>query len=277
MAMAFQEPLLFHGSVFDNVAYGLRLRGVDGAALARRVQATLELFGIETLAAQAARTLSGGEAQRTALARAVVLEPDLLLLDEPLASLDPPTKERLEGELRKVIRARGLTCAYVTHDQGEARRMADRVAVLDAGALLQVGAPDDVFLRPASARVARFVGARNLLAGTVVAPARVAVGDHTLATAPAPDGATAVLVCIRPEDVVLARDADAADANRLRATVRELRPLGATTEVHLDCGFPLVALVTRPQVEALGLRAGAPVDASLRPAAAHLIPDTDRR
>jgi ABC-type Fe3+/spermidine/putrescine transport system ATPase subunit len=286
MAMAFQEPLLFHGTVFENVAYGLRLRGVSGAELERRVMEALRLFGIEGLARRAERTLSGGEAQRTALARAVVVEPDLLLLDEPLASLDPPTKERLEGELRRVIRARGLTCAYVTHDQGEAQRVADRVAVLDAGALLQVGTPDDVFLRPASERVARFVGTRNLLPGTVVersaGGARVAVGDRTITAGPAPEGATAVLVCVRPEEVVLSRAGGEAEgapagANRLRATVREVRPLGATTDVHLDCGFPLVALLTRRGAEELELREGTAVLASFRAAAAHLIPAPDRR
>jgi tungstate transport system ATP-binding protein len=276
MAMAFQEPLLFLGSVFDNVAYGLRLRGVRGADLERRVTETLQLFGIDGLASRPVRTLSGGEAQRTSLARAVVVEPDLLLLDEPLASLDPTTKERLETELRRVIRARGLTCAYVTHDQTEAQRMADRVAVLEAGALLQVGAPDEVFLRPASERVARFVGARNLLPGTVVESTtggtRVTVGERTLAAAAAPDGAKAVLVCVRPEDVVLARSADGAE-NQIRAVVRELRPAGATTEVHLDCGFPLVALLTRRAAEDLELREGAEVHATFRAAAAHLILD----
>jgi tungstate transport system ATP-binding protein len=297
MAMAFQEPLLFHGSVFDNVAYGLRLRGARGAELERRVTETLRLFGIDGMAAQPGRTLSGGEAQRTALARAVVLQPDLLLLDEPLASLDPPTKERLETELRKVIRARGLTCAYVTHDQGEAQRMADRIAVLDAGALVQAGAPDDVFLRPASERVARFVGARNLLAGTVVESSggrsRVAVGERSIVAGAAPpltrsapgpgltNEAAAVLVCVRPEEVVLARDGDApadgADLNVLRGTVREVRPLGATTEVYLDCGVPLVALLTRPAAAALELREGTPVRATFRAAAAHLIPAPDRR
>ncbi|MCU0619985.1 MAG: ABC transporter ATP-binding protein [Gemmatimonadales bacterium] len=287
MAMAFQEPLLFHGTVFDNVAYGLRVRGVSGAVLEDRVMEALRLFGIETLARRAERTLSGGEAQRTALARAVVVQPDLLLLDEPLASLDPPTKERLEAELRRVIRARGLTCAYVTHDQAEAQRVADRVAVLDAGTLLQVGTPDDVFLRPANERVARFVGTRNLLAGTVVEAttggSRVAVGDRTLEAGAAPAGATAVTVCVRPEEVVLGRgDAGPAGGtrtNRLRGTVREVRPLGATTEAHLDCGFPLVALLTRPAAEELELREGAVVAASFRAAATHLIaaPPPDRR
>ncbi|MBI5478660.1 MAG: ABC transporter ATP-binding protein [Deltaproteobacteria bacterium] len=300
MAMAFQEPLLFLGTVFDNVAYGLRLRGVSGATLESRVVEALRLFGIEGLARRSGRTLSGGEAQRTALARAVVLQPDLLLLDEPLASLDPPTKERLEAELRRVIRSRGLTCAYVTHDRAEAQGMADRIAVLDAGALLQVGTPDDVFLRPSSERVARFVGTRNLLAGTVVGSAvgraRVAVGEHTLSAGAAPpmarstpgprltDAAAAVLVCIRPEEVVLTRDGGVeprsdADANCLCATVREVRPLGATTEVHLDCGFPLVALVTRRCAEELELRDGNAVHASFRASATHLIPASppDRR
>jgi ABC-type sugar transport system ATPase subunit len=277
MAMAFQEPLLFHGTVFDNVAYGLALRGVRGEPLRERVTAALELLDIDRLAQQSSRTLSGGEAQRTALARALVLDPELLLLDEPLASLDPPTRDRLGAELRRIVRDRGLTCAWVTHDQTEAQEVADRIAVLDGGEVLQVGPAAEVFQRPATARVARFVGTRNLLAATAVATAGervevVVAGSRLVGRGPAPAGA-ALLLCVRPEEIVLhpPGSAPAGAINTLSGAVSQVRPLGATVEVGVDCGVPLVALVTRRAAEELAVRPGAAVTASFRPAATHLV------
>ena len=175
MAMVFQAPLLFSGSVFDNVAYGLHVRGERGGALRGKVEAALAQFHIEPLATRRAATLSGGEAQRVALARAVVLDPELLLLDEPLASLDAPIREHLRDELREVFRARGMGCVYVTHELPEAFALADRIAVLSAGRLLQVGRPEEVFHAPRTPEVAAFLRAGNLPAELISADGGVAI------------------------------------------------------------------------------------------------------
>lgn len=287
MAMVFQAPLLFSGSVFDNVAYGLRVRGERSSGLQTKVDAALRRFHIDHLAQRRAATLSGGEAQRTALARAVVLEPELLLLDEPLASLDAPIRQRLLDELRHVVREQGITCVHVTHEQAEAFALADRIGVLSAGRLLQVGTPDDVFYRPGGRAVAEFLQAGNLLAAEVASAedgaATVRIAGHVLAAATQLPPGSPALACIRPEEILLAAADGTAEGpppasdrrGRLGGTVVEVTDQGPTLEVGLDCGFPLRALVTRRVARELSLRPGARVTVILSPQSVHLIPGDD--
>jgi tungstate transport system ATP-binding protein len=158
MASAFQEPLLADTSVLNNVMLGLRFRRVAAPQQRARALHWLDRFGIASLGARQARTLSGGEAQRTALARALVLEPDLLLLDEPFSALDQPTRETLLGELGQILREDARTTVLVTHDRGEALALSDRVAVMMDGRVLQMDETARVFRAPVSEEVARFVG-----------------------------------------------------------------------------------------------------------------------
>ena len=285
MAMVFQAPLLFSGTVFDNVAYGLRLRGQRGSALRDQVEAALRQFHIAHLAEQRAGTLSGGEAQRAALARAVVLEPDLLLLDEPLASLDAPIREHLRDELKQVIRERGMTCVHVTHELPEAFTLADRIAVLAAGRILQTGKPEQVFYAPKRREVAEFLRAGNLFPVEVISSAgglaTVRVAGHTLAAASALTPGRRALACIHPEEVQIAPPASgaadplggrvAAVTDQLEATVVAVTDRGPTLRVDLDCGFPLRSLVTRRAARELALRPGLRVAVTLAPASVHLI------
>jgi tungstate transport system ATP-binding protein len=292
MAMVFQAPLLFSGTVFDNVAYGLRLRGERGAALSAKVEVALDQFHVAHLAARRAATLSGGEAQRVALARAVVIEPELLLLDEPLASLDAPIREHLRDELRQVIRARGMSCVHVTHELPEAFTLADRIAVLAAGRLLQVGRPEEVFYAPNQRAVAEFLRAGNLLAGEVVESAggmaTVRIAGRTLAAASALAPGRRVLACIHPEEVRIERPGVALEPGSgaapdpgagvvLEAVVVCVTDRGPTLRLDLDCGFPLRALVTRRAARELALVPGARVAAAIAPGSVHLIPDDDAR
>jgi ABC-type sugar transport system ATPase subunit len=278
VAMAFQDPLLFSGTVAENVAYGLRVRGVRGGALAARRDEVLRLLRIDHLAGRRADRLSGGEAQRTALARALVVRPELLLLDEPLASLDPPIREALREELVAIVRARAATCVFVTHDQDEALAIADRIVVLHEGRPQQVGTPDDVFLRPCSELVARFVQVANIL------PARVAdrgpdgaslevAGAHLRAAAAVPPGER-VLVCLRPEEIGVERlpgSAATPGLNRLEGVVASVAARGATVRVVIDCGVPLTALLTRRTAGRLALSPGDRVAVRFEPAALHAI------
>lgn len=278
IAMAFQEPLLFAGTVADNVGYGLEVRGVKAAERRRRVAALLEQFGIAQLAERRPRELSGGEAQRAALARALAPEPELLLLDEPLASLDEPIRLRLRADLVSVLRRRGVSCLWVTHDQGEALAVADRVAVLEGGRAVQVGPPAEVFYRPATPFVARFVGTGNTLSGRVVAVrdglATVDLGGVLIEAVASVQEGSRVLACIRAEEVVVGRDGAGGQLsarNRMRGTVVAVVPQGATTRVTVDCGVQMEALVTRRSVEDLGLEPGAEVWLAVKATAVHLL------
>lgn len=269
--MAFQDPLLFHGTVAENVEFALRLRGLSHARRVDRVRTALAALGIAHLAQRPARTLSGGEAQRTALARALVIEPELLLLDEPLAALDAPIRESLRGELRALLKARGTTCVFVTHDQDEAWALADRVAVLDRGRIIQVGGRDDVFLRPATRFVAEFVRTGNVLAGRAVAPGEVAVGSLRLRWGGTNPANGDVLVCVRAERVgVMATPGE--DENVLQARIVTVVDEGAMVRIDLDTGVPLTALITRGTADALAPSPGMRVFATMAAGGIHVIP-----
>jgi tungstate transport system ATP-binding protein len=278
MASVFQEPLLADARVLDNVAMGLRFRGVPRAEVARRVPPWLERFGIAALAGRAARSLSGGEAQRVALARALVLEPELLLLDEPFAALDQPTREALIQDLRSILRAEHTTAVLVTHHRGEALALGDRLAVLIGGRLLQTGAPREVLRAPADEAVARFMGMETVIPGRVLGreagTTRVETAGGVLGVSAAAPVGAAVCLCLRPEDVVLT-DVDAAATpghNALAGKV--VRAVAAPTHVRvvLDCGTPVVALVTHRAALALPLEPGAALRAEFSPDAVHLLP-----
>ncbi len=187
LAMVFQEALLFDATVTANVAAGLRLRGTDAGEVKRIVAAKLEQFGIGSLNDRSAKTLSGGEAQRTSLARAFAIGPQILFLDEPFAALDPPTRESLIEDLSRILRASGATAIMATHDQGEALRLSDRIAVMHEGRIAQIGPPAEVMNHPVDEFVAAFVGVETILPGRVVkcerGTATVAITDNTASPA----------------------------------------------------------------------------------------------
>jgi tungstate transport system ATP-binding protein len=285
VAMVFQEPLLFDTTVFGNVAAGLRLRGLAKGEIDRHVGASLERFRIGHLAGRSARTLSGGEAQRASLARAMAVAPEVLLLDEPFAALDQPSREALIEDLAHTLRETGTTTVFATHDRTEAQRIADRVAVLDGGRLRQVGAAEEELCRPADAIVASFVGVENLL------PAKLAAAPEALCAAvPGLGGGAALaiggaapgmahgsegLLCIRPEDVVVgipAHGENGAAGNRLRGRVAALVPQGLYQKVTIDCGIPIVAAVSGQVARGLRLERGLAVTVELRPADLYVIP-----
>jgi tungstate transport system ATP-binding protein len=278
-AAAFQEPLLADTTVFANAAMGLRFRGVPSSAIAPRVAHWLERLGIAGLARRQARTLSGGEAQRTALARALVLDPELLLLDEPFAALDQPTRESLIADLADILRQDRTTTVLVTHDRAEALALADRIAVIIGGRLAQVGEASLVFRAPASEMVARFVGIETLVDCLVLgcqdSVSMLRAGDQTVEVAQPAIPGQWVRLCLRPEDVTVTRleaaRPGAGARNHLRGRVIRLGPAGGQVRVLLDCGFPLVALVSYRSAGDLGLCEGAAVVAHFSATAPHLL------
>jgi len=271
LAMVFQEPLLFDTTVFNNVASGLKIRGMKKGEIHQKVMEQLERFGIKPLSQRSAKTLSGGEAQRTSLARAFALAPEILLLDEPFASLDPPTRDSLIEDLEHILQQTRTTAVFATHDRMEALRLSDRIAVMHAGRILQIGSPGEVMNQPVDEFVASFVGVETILTGKVVKRnggsfiASVegreieAVGDASL-------GETVVL-CIRPENVTLSirpSQEGTSARNVFPGRIVKITPLGFFQKLQLDCGFPLVAYVTNHSLEELALTEGKEVKASFK-------------
>jgi tungstate transport system ATP-binding protein len=278
MATVFQEPLLADASVADNVAMGLRFRGVPASAAAPRVARWLERLGVAPLARRPARTLSGGEAQRVALARALVLEPEVLLLDEPFSGLDAPTRAALLTDFGAILRADRTTTVLVTHERGEALALADRVAVLIEGRLRQVDETARVFYAPVAEDVARFVGVETLVSGRVLQSdggvTAVDAGGRVVEVAAAATPGAIVRLAIRPEDVTLepTGGSHATSArNALDGVIARLAPSTHAMHVTVDVGFPLVAAVTTRSVRELGLAPGTRVCAVFKASAAHLI------
>jgi tungstate transport system ATP-binding protein len=284
VAMVFQEPLLFDTTVFENVAAGLRLRRLAKAEIDRRVGESLERFRIGHLAARSARTLSSGEAQRASLARALAVAPEVLLLDEPFAALDQPSRETLLEDLEHTLRETGTTTIFATHDRSEAQRLADRVAVLDRGRLRQVGTAEEVLRRPADAFVASFVGVENLFPATLAAAPEglcavvPGLGSSSLVIGGAAPGmahGSEGFLCIRPEDVVVGASSHGeigAAGNRLRGQVATLVPQGPYQKVTIDCGVTIVAAVSGHVARDLTLEPGRAVTVALCSADLYLIP-----
>lgn len=279
MVMIFQDPLLFKGSVADNVAYGLKVRGVPREDRVPRVKEALRLVGIADLERKYVTTLSGGEAQRVALARALVVEPEVLLLDEPFASVDPLNRQALQRDVRAIFREGRRTAIFVTHDQEEAARMGDRIAVLEGGRIVQQGPPREVFYQPRTEFVARFMGAENILSGEVVRSsggiAEVEVEGVSLDVMTDRSVGERIGVALRPEDVTLLPASEAgsraSSRNSLEGEVVGVELLGPRTRVTLLCPFPLNAVITRRSLEEMDIRPGSRLIARFKATAAHVL------
>jgi molybdopterin-binding protein len=265
MAAVFQRPYLFKGTVGANIAYGLVARGVPRVRHAALVAAAAERVGLAGCESRSALALSGGEAQRVSLARALVLEPRVLLVDEPLASLDPLLKRQLTHDFASILRDSGVTVVYVTHDQDEALVVADHVAIMNAGHIVSSGPISDAMNLPRDPWSAAFLGLEEPLEGTVLSVtdglAEIAVGDSRLFVTGDPAPASRVVMAVRPEDVLLFESSAelpiSTARNRLRATVVSLTARGATNHVVLDAdGLRLASSVSRAATVDLSLEPG---------------------
>ncbi len=278
----FQSYALFPFlTVFDNVAFGLRHRKLDKADLNRRTGEALELVRMTSFAKRRPGQLSGGQQQRVALARALVLNPAVLLLDEPLGALDAKLRRSLKVELKALQERVGITFLYVTHDQEEALTMSDRLAVMNAGKIVQIGTPREVYEEPADTYVADFLGAANLMeiwVSSAGPPAVLRLGDWALtsarceATASSGAGFTGKAhAVIRPERVRIEAHGSPGD-NRVPAMVERVVFLGASTQVllRLAPGVPLQALVQNDG-EHPDLAQGTPVHCYLPPDALRVL------
>jgi iron(III) transport system ATP-binding protein len=275
--IVFQSYALFPNlTIYDNVAYGLVNRRQSRSAIRKRVDELLTLVGLTAEGAKYPGQLSGGQQQRIALARALAPAPGLLLLDEPLSALDALERVRLRGEIRALQQRLGVTTVMVTHDQEEALSMADRIVVMNRGAIDQVGTPREIYETPATPFVADFIGKVNVLPATAEGDGRFRVGSLSLAVDRRDVASgTEVKLYLRPEDVaVSANGAPAGAVNALAGRIAKVEFLGAfcLVGVALDGGAPpLMANVSRQQVDAGGFQPGAAVTVSLPPAAMRIL------
>ncbi len=279
IALVLQDPLLINATVFDNVALGLRYRKIAKGEIARRVDEWLSRLGIVHLRDRRAGQLSGGEAQRVSLARALALEPDVLLLDEPFGALDAPTRARLLEDFQALISEIPVTMVFVTHDLDEALFLGDQVAVILNGELRQQGPPEEIFTAPADLDVAAFVGVETVIPGRVSAVKNghvtVDVGETQMEAIGGAKLGQPVYMCLRPEDLTLWRHDElptSSARNFLKGKITRFMTQGPLVRVVIDCGFKIVALVTRTSLQNMVLEKGDEVVATFKASAVHMIP-----
>ena len=280
MSFIHQKPQVFNLSVYDNVACGLSWRGEEKNRISEKVDRILDMVGLTGYQSRNARTLSGGEAQRVALARSLVLEPEVLLLDEPTANLDPVSTANIEQLISHVVRQRSTSVIMATHDMSQGQQLADRIGVLLDGKLVQTGNAAEIFRSPSNEKVAKFVGMENIIEGVVTANnegiATVDIGGNhdgiqIQAVSSYPAGKD-VYACIRPEDITLAESSVQSSArNSFQARVIRVSSFGPLSRVEIDCGVRLVALVTRISVEELNLQVGTEGYAAFKATGVHIM------
>jgi spermidine/putrescine transport system ATP-binding protein len=272
----FQSYALFpHLSIFENVAFGLRRRGVRGDQVKGRVREILGLVDLAGVEQRKPRQLSGGQQQRVALARALVNNPQVLLLDEPLGALDLKLRKQMQLELKRIQSEMGITFVHVTHDQDEAMTMADAIAVMNHGRIEQLGRPSELYERPQTSFVARFLGASNLLPGAVedAGAVRLRSGAVVRVADPLPPRGAPVAVGIRPEKLRLD---GSAEANRLAGTVKELSYVGVATQYVVDTADGALAVyVQNIEPGARAVPPGTAVELSFGPESAFVVELTE--
>jgi ABC-type sugar transport system ATPase subunit len=277
IGMVYQDYALFpYLNVDDNIAFGLKNRKMEKQDIRDKVDELKEFLGIAHLAHRYPGTLSGGEQQKVAMARAIAIEPRVLLLDEPLSALDSQTKSHLRDGLTKVNKEYGITMVHVTHDQTEGIILADRIGVLMHGQLMQVGDSKEIFNRPVNEEMASFVGMENILYGSVVgsdegiAEVRTTDGDTIFALTDLSEGE--VRVYVRPEDILLStEECDSSAQNHVLSSIASLQDMGPLVRVTLANG--IVSLVTKRALHSMGLVVGLELYAAFKATSAHVAKD----
>ncbi|MDD1668029.1 MAG: ABC transporter ATP-binding protein [Methanomicrobiales archaeon] len=278
MAMLYQKPVIFNLSVYENVAMGMKYRKESQATIEGRVKEALDQIGLPEYARRSAKTLSGGEAQRVALARALVTDPEILFLDEPTANLDPLSAEKIEEIILRLNHDEGMTLVLSTHDMLQGQHLAGRIGVVMEGRIPQIGSTVEIFHKPATKNIARFVQVDNIFPGTITAnqagEASIDVGGTIFrAISPAQPGKD-VNVLFRAEDVTIGTGEDPVTSARnvYQGRIKHLEPSGPFVRVIIDCGIDITALVTIRSAEDLNLGYGREVWISVKATAIHVIP-----
>jgi len=275
--MVFQNYALFpHMNVFENIAYGLKIQRKKAAEIRRRLEEVMRLVNLTGLGQRSAAQLSGGQQQRVSLARSLVMEPKVLLLDEPLSNLDAKLRVSTRLEIRKLQQRLGITSVYVTHDQEEAMTLSDRVVIMHQGRIQQIGTPQEIYARPANRFVADFIGKANFLGGRLLRllPGREAELDiwGRRVQVPLPEGTFAagddVVLVIRPEAVLL----EPSRPEGLIGTVRDSVYLGSQVIYEIEVGKDLLSVEVADPQEHAPLAAGQEVALTFKKTSLHLLP-----
>jgi len=256
VGVVFQNYALFpHMTVAGNLAYPLKLRGFSKAEMAERVGGALDLLKLKGLGERHVEELSGGQKQRVALGRAIVFEPRILLMDEPLSALDKNLREEMQIEVRHLHRRLGMTTVYVTHDQREALTMSDRIAVIDHGRLRQIGTPKEIYERPESQFIAGFIGDSHFLPVTVRSEKAYLGGRELQLAAPLGSFDPEQLLVVRPEKLVVVGPGDATERNVFEGTVQELVYQGESCLIYVTLADGNALVARQPTRSALALPA----------------------
>jgi putative spermidine/putrescine transport system ATP-binding protein len=265
VGMVFQSYALFPNmSVAENIGYGLRVRRVPGSERATRIAELVSLTGIGGLEHRRVDQLSGGQRQRVALARAVAVRPRVLLLDEPLTALDASLRERLRGELDRLLRSLGITTVYVTHDQSEAMVLGDRIVVMRNGAIAQIGTPREIYFEPASRFVAEFIGAANIIEADASDGALMLPGGRLAITGAASKGR--IIAMVRPEAISVVN----ADEALLRGKVESVSFVGDRQRIVVREAAAKALTIDAPNT--LSVRPGETIGLAIAAAAIRLLP-----
>ena len=277
MSMVFQKPAALRGDVFENIAAPLKFRKTPMDDIQKRVPEALDLVGLSGYERRKAATLSGGEMQRVAIARAIITRPEVLLLDEPTANLDPVSTEKVENLISTINTRFGTTIVLSTHDMAQGQRLAHRIAVILNRTIGQVGTSREIFYHPENRDVAHMVGVENILDGLIKENdeglALIEVeGQAIVATSPYPAGSR-VTAYLRPEDVAISTAGFSASSmrNQLLGRITKVVPMGPMVKVRIDCGIRLISVITRRSYDELELELGKEVNVSFKATAVHLV------
>jgi molybdate transport system ATP-binding protein/molybdate/tungstate transport system ATP-binding protein len=274
IGIVYQDFMLFpHLKIEKNIGFGLKIQGYSKDEIKEKVDEVLELLNITHLRERYPGTLSGGEQQKTSIARALVTEPEMLLLDEPLGSLDPPTRKELNDELRLIHRETGIKTLHVTHNYEEAMFLGDRIAILNAGEIIQIGKPMDVFDKPKSEFIANFVMTRNIFKAESKLKGKIYEAKFDSTTIEAVNGKEGdVQVCIRPEEILVSKGPiRSSGRNSIHGKISDISHLGALVNLTVDAGFDIVASITEGSLDDLGLKIGSEVYLTFKATSVHMI------
>jgi molybdopterin-binding protein len=273
VGFVYQDYMLFpHLNVFENIAFGLKLKKYPVQEVKQRVKDIAKTLGIAKLLHRDISTLSGGEAQRVALARALVLRPKVLLLDEPLAALDPNIQELVRSEIKEIHQKFGITTIHVTHNREEAITLGDRIAIIGTGKIYQVGSSEEVFRKPASRFVAEFVGVQNIFVGDIAKNGQVKIeGLNNGSVFTISNRIGKVTITLRPEDIIISpKKVKTSARNLLRGRISAMEDKGTVVSVKVDVGRNFTVFITKQALEDLGITIGSEVYLMFKASAVHV-------
>jgi len=261
ISLLFHENLFLDTSVFENVAIGLKFRKYPRQIIEEKVKDMLKLLNIYHLKDRKATTLSGGEAKRVCIARALVIEPKILFLDEPFTNLDTPSKDEIIIDMGKIVKEKGISLIIVTHDKYEALRLSDRIIVMEKGKIIQEGTKEEVLHYPKNSFVASFFGVENILEGKVIeqkdGEMLVDVYGNLVEAIGNFNKGTSLLLFIRPENIFLYKDVKhikTSVRNHFRGKILEINNFGYYYRITVDCKFPIVSYITKSSFTELSLK-----------------------